>query len=534
MIKLVIVDDEPLVQVGIKSILNWKDYDIEVCGTAMNGKQALDLIRKHSPEIVITDVKMPIMDGLELINHSKEEFGKLPLFIILTSYEEFPLIKEAMKYGVIDYLVKLELTAELLLESIRKATKLIHEYKKTTPDVSVDKMKESFYEKFFISLLHNIFVSEEEFWTQAQDLNLDFTKKNYAVSLCSIFNDNRNHMSNHNLMDLYFTTMQMVQSIISKYIPCYVTSLDMKNFCIIFCIPEESMDESINLMRDSLTAAFQMVNNYFSVSLTACVGKIYSEPLLIADSYQNARQICNKISSEQPILIYDELQNSSEQVYSNVFNMSLFKNNLRKAFEEYDATAFNDTMNEIIDLFRNNPTKYLQALDAACNILYLSISLLPNGEETLTQIFSTYPDGYHSIYRLTTIDQILNWLEQLNNQLCEILRSRHKTYKTELIHNITDYINAHIEEKLTLNEIASVFGITPNYLSLLFKKHTNIGFSEYITQKKISYAKQLMASNTLKIYEIADKLGFENGFYFSKVFKKVEGCSPREYMQKIN
>lgn len=130
MYKLLIVDDEPLVQIGIKSILNWNEFGIEVCGTAMNGKQAFEYIGEFMPEIVITDIRMPLMNGLELIKNCRELYGKLPLFIILTSYEDFSFIKEAIKYGIIDYLVKLELTAESLREvlQILEERILLHQY----------------------------------------------------------------------------------------------------------------------------------------------------------------------------------------------------------------------------------------------------------------------------------------------------------------------------------------------------------------------------------------------------------------------
>ena len=96
MIKLIIADDEPLVQAGIKSMINWEDYNISIVGTASNGAAAYELIREHSPEIVITDIKMPVMSGLELARKCREEGRKLPLFIILTSYEEFNFVKEAI------------------------------------------------------------------------------------------------------------------------------------------------------------------------------------------------------------------------------------------------------------------------------------------------------------------------------------------------------------------------------------------------------------------------------------------------------
>lgn len=107
--KLLIVEDEPLVQIGIRSMLNWSDLDIEICAIAKDGIQALEYIEKYSPEIVISDIKMPRMDGLELMKTSRQRFGNLPVFIILTSYEEFQYLKKAMEYDVIDYLIKLEL-----------------------------------------------------------------------------------------------------------------------------------------------------------------------------------------------------------------------------------------------------------------------------------------------------------------------------------------------------------------------------------------------------------------------------------------
>ena len=113
MYRLLIVDDEPLVQVGIKSMLDWNSYDIEVAGTAPNGQAALKLIAEKHPDIVITDIKMPVMDGLSLIRECRDLYGDdLPEFIILTSYEDFKLAKEALQYHVNDYLIKVELTPE--------------------------------------------------------------------------------------------------------------------------------------------------------------------------------------------------------------------------------------------------------------------------------------------------------------------------------------------------------------------------------------------------------------------------------------
>lgn len=188
-------------------------------------------------------------------------------------------------------------------------------------------------------------------------------------------------------------------------------------------------------------------------------------------------------------------------------------------------------ISQIIELFSSHPMRYIQALDGACNILYLALSLLPDGEDTMDQVFAGCTDGYRSIYKMQQAEQINGWLAQFRDGLCQVLKSRRKTYKDHVVTNVQKYIQNHIEERLSLNEVAAVFGLSPNYLSSLFKKTCTIGFSEYITQKKITRAKSLLLDQDVKIYEVADRLGFDSAFYFSKVFKKVEGISPREFMQ---
>ena len=127
--------------------------------------------------------------------------------------------------------------------------------------------------------------------------------------------------------------------------------------------------------------------------------------------------------------------------------------------------------------------------------------------------------------------EVTQWLNTLRDGLCSILKNTRKTYPDQVVSTVQNSIDNHIEDRLTLNDVAAVFGLTPNYLSALFKKSCSIGFTEYITQKKISRAKALLLEQDYKIYEVADRLGFESAFYFSKVFKKVEGVSPRDYIQ---
>lgn len=210
--------------------------------------------------------------------------------------------------------------------------------------------------------------------------------------------------------------------------------------------------------------------------------------------------------------------------------MSLFKNDLTKAFEEYDAETLKKTLHAICELFSAHPAHYVQALDAACNILYLSISLLQDGEAIVSGFFQEDSEGYRSIYRQTTVKQVTDWLTLFGEKLCGLFESRHKDYKNHIVTNVKKYISSHIRERLSLNEVAAVFGISPSYLSQLFGKYNEKGFNEYVNTCKIAESKKLLEEGRLKVYEVAEMLGYESAFYFSKVFKKVEGISPTDYV----
>lgn len=529
MIKLLIADDEPLVQIGIKSMLNWAEFGIEICGTADNGANALKLIEKYSPEIVITDIKMPIMSGLELAKTCSDRYGRIPLFIILTSYEEFSLIKEALSYHVLDYLVKLELDAAALTKAVNQALERLEELRFTEKRPGNGRpLLQNYHDKFFMRLLHNLFDHEDQFELQVKDLGLDFSARRFQAAQCAIYEEGHAALNQGQLMNLYNSSMQMTGDILNKHIPCHIVSLDLKHFSVIFHYPEKEACRSETLS-EALHNARMMIHNYFNVTLRIGIGSVYESPLRISDSYQEARQALSLTTPDRPVA--DAGQTAPGKM-KHAFNISLFKADIARSFEEFDTVILHQTLTEIMHLFSAHPLRCLQAVDGACNILYLAISLLPEGETTLSAIFSSYPDNYRSIYRMNQIDQVVEWMGILRDGLCNTLKNKRKTYKEHVIMSVQKYIQKHSEERLTLNGVAAVFGLSPNYLSVLFKKTCEIGFNEYITQIKIGKAKTLLLEQNMKVYEVADRLGFDSAFYFSKVFKKVEGLSPRDYINK--
>ncbi len=534
MIKMILADDEPLVLIGMQSMLKWEDYDVEICGLAHNGSELLAMIEKHSPQLVIADIKMPVTSGLEALKISRERFGRLPLFIMLTSYQDFGLVKDVISNQAVDYLVKLELTPEVLAASVRKAIDLLRDLKhneivQRTPEERGG--MQPFYDKFFMKLLSNLFEGREQFLSQKKELDLDFSFPSYCVCYCEVQRGNDMEISVERLTKLYFSTIQMVRETVTKFMACYITGLDTRHFCITFCLSEQEEPVYRSVLTDVLKKVMTIIHNYFNTGLVCAVGTRVDDPYRLSESFFAARHAFQSTSSDNRIVFAEEAGPAADQ--TDVFDMSQYKNDIAKAFEELDTSVLSELIHRIVTYFSQNPSRYLQAMDAACSLLYMAISFFPDGETIISEAFQDVPEGYRSIYQKHTTGEIIAWMIQLRDGLCRTLEARRQNYKNHIVDSVQKYIRQNLDKRLTLNEVAARFGFSPNYLSQLFTHYAEYSFVEYIAHEKIAAAKTMMLDENCKIYEIAGHLGFDSAFYFSKVFKKIEGCSPRDYMKRI-
>lgn len=425
MYKLLIVDDEPLVQAGIKSMLNWEKYGIEIVGTASNGKQALDIVEQTRPDIVITDIRMPVMSGLELIANCRKMYGEDDIvFIVLTSYEEFSLVKEAITYQVMEYLVKIELTAGVLEKTIERALAKLK--KKAPEDTGI--LVNDLRDKFLFRLINNLFDTEEDFETQLKTVKVNFDYSLFTCCCGEIVAEGRQYIAENpqqysnefqpeeeRQITLYSTAMQMLMELVPKYAVSYCLTLDVTHFAIIICHNDDACDP-MQVMENVSEA----LKKYYNVSLHCGIGKPVDMPIHLHRSFKSAKKV-----------------------------------------------------------------------------------FLTCDEDNSIRCFVDKPDSFYnsSKYKMT------------------------KKIKTYIKENVRSHINQ--------NEVAEVFAISPTYISRLFSDYNDMGFSEYVNYCKIKEAKKLLASGEYKVYEVADLLGFESSFYFSKVFKKVEGISPTDFMNDI-
>jgi Response regulator containing CheY-like receiver domain and AraC-type DNA-binding domain len=524
--KLIIADDEPLVLVGLKSLIDFKSLDIEIAGSARNGRELMELIHKEKPDIVISDIKMPVLSGLEVMKKTREEGMELPVFILLTSYEEFSLVKQALTLDAVDYLVKMELSEEVLENSLLKAIGIVSKKRKTVEGLSNSGMMTMFKDRFFVRLINNLMDSREQFERQKADLGLDFECASYLTAYMVFQGREKKDMDTASLAALYYSASQMLRETILKTVPCHLISLDMHHAVTIFFLDEERTRRYVAVLNSAFEAARKMVMNYFSVDVKVAVGKVVEDMFELSESFSSARAIAPLLNEDFPVRHFTEKDERKAE-----FSLEPYREELSAAFLEMDASSLTSVINKISAAFSLENTSLIAAIDASSNILYMALSLINDSEALIRQLFEDNGSDYRSIYKAKSLDECIRYLRLLSSGLASSLSVKKKDFRTKVVEKVQDYIKSNLDKKLSLSEVALLFGFSQNYLSSLFAKYGEMGFVEYTTKVKVDAAKEMLISGDCKVYEIADKLGFDNAFYFSKVFKKATGLSPREFLQ---
>ncbi|WP_099467218.1 response regulator transcription factor [Konateibacter massiliensis] len=525
MYKLIIVDDELLVQVGIKSMLDWEKEEIDIVGMASNGEQAYELIEEKEPDIVITDIKMPVMDGIALMKQCKEKLSYMPQFILLTSHEEFSFAREAVSLQVVDYLVKLDLNAEVLTNAIHMA-KERSTYRKQIPSVNPKLTSKEQIEKIFKSALNN-FIEGKQLRELVSDIDERLCDNLYLLCF-ALTMKNRANMIKSEEENIYHCVENTCFEIINKIHCGYVIPIDSYQFLMIVSAKETKNGDLIRMkVQEMLERMIQVNGEYFNVELKIGCSKFKHriEELFLA--YNEARR---GLLGKRNLVFFDEVEEMALAQKS--FDITLFSKEIISCYEQGDAQGIHTIFRNIGDLFREMNPRIEQLQDCCNKLLYFVLTSMDKGEKMISYTIKNEESGFQYINGLKSVGEIVDWLASLSRAICEEMSLENKDYSSRLAVETKNYIKEHVEGKLLLTDVAAHLEVNSSYLSLIFKRYSGIGFSDYVNQVKIEHAKALLCSGELKIYEVAERLGYDNAYYFSRVFKKHTGITPKEYTVK--
>lgn len=504
---LLIVDDEPTIRKGLSSFIKWDSLDCVVDAAAGNGLEAMELIRKNKPDIVITDIKMPQVDGIELSKFIHENYPEIKV-ILLTGYADFQYAQSAIRYNVSDFILK-PTSRDKLTASVKKAQSSIAEARNRT---IVSKADFSYLQQQFLEELTTVpqdaafmdtkaayyGISVKDFLVAAFQLNhFDNEPDGEELSLLkeALMKQEGHHYTYRYGMHLVIWVYQTMTSSpdepnklekICMELCDSIASLYNLKLSIGISLPHHSLSELPAAVREAIGA---LNMNFYN----DCVLTVYHLP--------TDESMC-EIDSEYTLDLYN------------------FENYLKTW--EFDLAY--QCIHSMFAKLKLHLTRAFEVKNICVQIYYIFSRILIK-----KNMIPSGPDLLQRIQECTTIGQ----LERIINQLFEYETSMLTTQGRELSsvnEKAVLYIRSHLEEALSLEIIAEHVHVNPSHLSRTFKKECGRSMTEYINKVRIEKAQELLLSNTLA-YEVAEKVGFHDPAYFSATFKKYTGVSPKEFKQ---
>lgn len=523
MYKVIIAEDEMLVRIGLKNIIEWEQFEMMVVADVANGQEAWEAYQKHSPEVVITDLKMPIMDGMQLISKIREDDRNVQI-IILTCIEDFTLIRQAMALGVNDYILKLTMSPEEMAQVLKRVSKDLNKYPKLKSAYKADYNvgNENIFKERLVKdyLFRNRFTADE-FMRHASLQGLRFANGNTFLGILEIdhYEKLEEKFKDESGQLIRMSMLNVIEEILNLYQYGEVIHEHEKRYMLFFSFPEW-MDE--NKMKTELKSAVdhiqQIISLYFNVTVSCAVSskanhygewsRKFREPSMILDyKYALGLNIFyyweDLKDTDFQKLVWNKLQGFLAEI-------NTLSPKLRKEFES-NLTWFSS-----MDDFTRDKLQKL-----CIQWLHRHLFFLRLPEQQFSRMTLEFAEA---VEICETVEEIVDLYKEAVNVHQIPKQKLHKEVSVAV-----DYISKHYADNLTLAEVAERVSITPNYLTGLMKRELNMSFVEYLTHYRIEIAQKLLLDTNLLSYEIADKVGFPDHSYFSRTFKKMTGFGPREF-----
>lgn len=532
MLKVFLVEDESVIREGFRDKIPWEQYGFQLVGEAGDGEMALPMIRKLKPDLLITDIKMPFMDGLSLSEIVKEEFPKIKI-IIISGYDDFEYARQAIKAGVDQYLLKPITRTTLrgvLLEIKEKIEQGMEQkdYQAQYQD-EVQEFEQFSLRRFFEKILEGK-LSVKEIYEEAAAQSLQLTASCYNLLLFSIYEkaEVSSRESRERLIrkqeEVFHYFLRHPQYILFRFnVSCYgvlikseqsqmeeLTENSLAHFKEV-CAPEEDHLEwyvavGTEVERLSmLPQCYKDANHYFAYRFIKPGLHVLSETTLSDCLAGQGEKNIGTVDFMQmdPEIIRDFLSRGEDKEIHDFVESYLYniQNALKsRMFRSYVILNIRFAVVAFLESIGADQAEYLEEIEHAVQMI--------RSEDS--EIFE---------YFAGMLETAMGIRDRINS--CQ---------GGKMLKKALDYIDDHYDcDTLSLNLVAENIGMSASYLSAIFSQNMQKTFVEYVTEKRIEKAKKLLKQTDKNSGEIAKEVGYKDSHYFSFVFKKLQGCSPREY-----
>ncbi|WP_044915142.1 response regulator transcription factor [Butyrivibrio sp. WCE2006] len=486
--RVIIVEDEIKIRNGLAKLLS-EQKGIEVIGKARNGNEGLSMVEAQKPDLVITDIQMPEMDGLDMLEAIKNEGIKCHS-IILTGYAEFDYAKRAISYGADDYLLK-----PITVDDVNRVISVVNEkIKVEATQMSADP---SVYLK---AILSGAFELTDENIDKARNvLQVEEGKPLYLV-----------YAGFEDAIDCELIEERFNDSISFVYLD------DNKRVFLLYNTIEND---------DEMKALIQRRTSIVNIECSWIFEKVFSVRELgkVGDKLRK-NIIYNMAINGSRIITRDDYEGKDFPVYqySQETDKKIERILVEGLQEDWNSLCLD--MERTISQGKYDPFSVKVAVQSISNnIVQLASKMWPSKMRQLTEC-----DTLSKISKACSVKKIIKAINEQGNLLLARGEERENIRNYTLLKAIS-YIREHYSERISQEEVASYLSITPEYLSTLFHREMNVNFPSFVNKFRVSHAKRLLRSTDKKIYEVAEEVGFSDTKYFNRVFKDIEGVSPKEF-----
>ncbi|NOU65341.1 response regulator [Paenibacillus sp. LMG 31461] len=534
MYKLVIVDDEPAVRGGLSQFVQWSDYGIVLAGTADDGDTGLELIEQVKPDIVLTDVMMPVMDGIQMSREIRERLPETKI-VFISGHNEANLLRSALQVHAADYIFKPVKRTELqkVIEGVVRDLRSEEKERQRLKDMEV-KLTQSMpllREKFLMALIQDGDAKPEVLRERAAFLNLELPLETPYLVLVITIDDAREVLGSRSERDkqlLSYSLLNVVQELIDQYLHGYAFENRAAEFVGLLVLDDPMKDPEATLLllaeeiRDNL-------KRWLNISVTIGVGERADNIRMLPASFRHARDAADQkwYMGKNQVITMDSLEVGAASSIRFDSSQSERLVSVLKSGEKQQLELEMESILEPLAQIRKDGFKYgrqvgLQMIALAGRLL-LDLNLLTREKE------EEEAWALDRLLKLETMAELKTFVSDYLYSICCWIQEKRSGRSSNVIEQIQKFISENYAKNLAIAEIAAYVYLSQTYVSLLFKQETGETIYEYLMKVRIAKAKELLVDPRIKFYEVCELVGYTDPSYFSKLFKKMTGLTPSAY-----
>ncbi len=525
--KVLIVDDEKIIRHGLVHDVPWSDYGIDPPFEARNGIDALELYHKEHPDILLTDIRMPLMDGISLTNEIRKLDSDIKI-IYLTGYQDIEYIKNAFHNNAVDYILKPVILDELKA-AIEKAVRLCTENAGLRRlwlhmEQKIQQSQPFFIRGFLSRLVEGSYNSVSEMEEKLRFWSIPLNIHEGYLALVVLL-DEYETINTRDRELVSFGVENILQELLESGNGGYSFHLrDGNKFVCIVPYHSESRAELDKLL-DSIRKALSV---YLTQSVSVLVGSPVDGLFNINESYQNAIYLLLRRFYDEKAGIYYYDEEACVEADEVTIDKKLLAD-LCEQLRAHDESHFAQTAEKLLVDIRQK--RYLCKEHLRGIFLFIAGHLIYSmpGDEVSRECIDLLTHCADKLYLCDTITSVHEIMAELMSELRRVLSQSQQDPGARIITEIKKILNSRLTENVTINDLSKQIFLTPQYICTIFKQRTGMTINEYITKQRVDKAKNMLLSGNYKLYEIAPMVGYKDVKYFSRVFKRATGVIPSEY-----